>query len=129
MGLFKRKPQPEGAPPVYTGLVMRKHARVDAEGTKQFNGLEILSDTPFAIIPTNVVQKGIAEGYITGENEVIMHWPGGPPEDPWRVTHTAATYTKLTFHTIDGDVDYAVVRNPGKHDGEMLWSYLADRVS
>lgn len=68
--------------------------------------------------------RWIAEGVIAVEGEDIAHAPGGPAEDPWRVTHTWRTFTFVTFianKDADGNlvpVRYAVVQNPGKYDDE-----------
>lgn len=72
-------------------------------------------------------------------------YPGGTPDDPWRVTHTVFEASRVVLHLRDGDVEYRVVRQPGKYDAdgnpveqgaggagdpthEVHWSYLLERI-
>lgn len=72
-------------------------------------------------------------------------YPGGTPDDPWRVTHTVFEASKVVLHMRDGDVEYRVVRQPGKYDAdgnpvekgaagtgdpthEVHWSYLLEKI-
>lgn len=66
-------------------------------------------------VSTNYVAQGIAEGWIETENPQIVHRPGGPAADPWRVTHTFTHADAVVFHMVDGDYRYAVVRQPDKY--------------
>lgn len=69
-------------------------------------------------ISTTVVDRGVAEGWITREGERREHRPGGPAEKPWAVTHTFVHADTLVIHTVDGDVRYRVTGQPDKyHDG------------
>jgi hypothetical protein len=84
-----------------------------------FLGIQIEGDAPKkCMIPTSFAFKGQAEGWLTLEGLSMAHAPGGPPEDPWRVTHSFAQADKIILHTVDGDVVYNVVHNPDKYDDE-----------
>lgn len=66
-------------------------------------------------ISTNLVEQGIHEGWITVEGDKMVHRPGGPPGNLWRVTHSLMQVSSITIHTIDGDVHYQVTRQPDKY--------------
>lgn len=70
---------------------------------------------PLVSLPTSLVDNGRAEGWIDVEGERVVHRPGGPPNDLWRVTHTFRQYDALVFKTVDGDVRYRVIHNPDKY--------------
>src|SRR4051794_9879076 len=54
---------------------------VDSNGAK--------SDPPKNTrVPTKWVVRGSAEGWLTLVGERLVHRPGGPVEDPYRITHT-----------------------------------------
>lgn len=74
-----------------------------------------------------------------------VNYPGGPADDPWRVVHTVFEASLVVFHMRDGDVEYRVVRQPGKYtaDGDPVeqgaggagdpshavhWDYLLERA-
>ncbi|HEY4612511.1 MAG TPA: hypothetical protein VII11_05975, partial [Bacteroidota bacterium] len=63
-------------------------------------------------VSTSFVNKGVAEGFITLEGREVVHRPGGPVDDPWRVTHTFVQADAVVFHFMDGDVRYRVVNQP-----------------
>jgi hypothetical protein len=80
--------------------------------TKGVAGVEHIGEpTPYAEVATSVVARGIAEGWITGTGEVVVHRPGGPPDDPWRVTHTFRHFDTLTI----AGVEYTVTHQPDKY--------------
>lgn len=66
-------------------------------------------------VGTTVVDTGRAEGWIDVEGEQVVHRPGGPAEDRWRVTHTFRHYDTLIFKTADGDLRYRVTHQPDKY--------------
>lgn len=68
-------------------------------------------------VPTSLVDKGRAEGWIEVEGEQVHHRPGGPPDDLWRVTHTFKHYDAIVLKTHDGrdDVRYKVLHQPDKY--------------
>lgn len=79
-------------------------------------GIAFEGDPPKrARVPTSTVSRGLAEGWIEIKGLRPVHRPGGPPADPWKVTHTFSHYDTITFHTVDGDVTYKVVRQPDKY--------------
>jgi hypothetical protein len=98
-------------------------------------GIEIVGKPPKeTYVPNTWVNKAAAEGWLTLEGEQMVHRPGGPPEEPWRVTHTFRHADALVLHTADGDVRYKVVENPDKwpntkndkdegFGGEVRWVY------
>lgn len=88
---------------------------------------------------TGFVTKAVAEGWAELENRNIVHRPGGPAEDPWRVTHTFVQADSITFHLANGDVKYRVVQNPDKFPaeknefnegfgGDVSWMYVLELV-
>lgn len=84
-------------------------------------------------ISTGKVAEGRREGWIEAEGETPVVRSGGPPEDPWRDSHTFIHLDAVTFKTVDGDFRYEVVVNPDKwpkekdgnagHGGEVLHFY------
>jgi hypothetical protein len=80
-------------------------------------GVEIEGTPETATIPTRVINRGVAEGWIELENPRPAHRPGGPPEEPWRVTHTFIHADVIIFKTPDGEdnVRYAIVHQPDKY--------------
>lgn len=100
-------------------------------------GIELIDPPKHLRIGTGKVSQGRAEGWLTVEGESVVHRPGGPREEPWRVTHTFAQVDALVFHTVHGDVRYRVVGNPDKwpaekidgdlgFGGEVRWYYDAE---
>lgn len=79
-------------------------------------GVAIVGDAPARChIPTHFAAGAAAEGWLTLEGEQLVHRPGGPPEEPWRTTHTFVHGEALVIHTTDGDVRYRVVQQPDKY--------------
>jgi hypothetical protein len=70
---------------------------------------------PVIALSTSAVDTGRAEGWIAVDGEQVVHRPGGPPDDLWRVTHTFRHYDTLTFKTVDGDLRYRVTHQPDKY--------------
>jgi hypothetical protein len=103
-------------------------------------GVRVEGDAPKECkLPTSWVIKGQAEGYVELDNPRMVFRPGGPKEEPWRVTHTFTHADSITLHTIDGDVVYRVVEQPDKwpaekndldegFGGEVRWFYLVKLV-
>lgn len=99
-------------------------------------GVVLESAPRTTIIPTTTVNRGRNEGWIFLEGATVKHESGGPPEDPWRVTHTFEPAKAVVFRTVDGDVRYQVVHNPGRYIDEdepgkfrVDWFYLCEKVS
>lgn len=71
------------------------------------------------------VAKAVAEGWAVREEESVAHAPGGPAEEPWRVTHTFVEAVAITFKLVEGEFRYRVVRQPGKDtaSGSVDWTY------
>lgn len=67
-------------------------------------------------ISMSYVANAVAEGWASITNERIVHKPGGPLSDPWRITHTFRHVDTFTIHTIDGDVTYRMTHQPDKYD-------------
>jgi hypothetical protein len=83
-------------------------------------GLEIDGELPHeCAVPTRWVTRGKVEGWLEVEGERVAHRPGGPPEEPWRVTHTFPQADAIILKCVTGDVRYKVVGQPDKyeHDG------------
>lgn len=91
------------------------------------------------VLNTGFVQKALAENFAEMENRSIVHRPGGPEEDPWRVTHSFVQADSITFHFSDQDVKYKVLENPDKYPakknefdegfgGDVRWHYVVELV-
>lgn len=89
-------------------------------------GMRLTSDAhPETSAGMSWVRQGVAQGWIEVQGENVVHAPGGPEGDPWRVTHTFFEADRIVLKTVDGDVVYDVVSNPGKDadTGEVSWKY------
>jgi hypothetical protein len=81
-------------------------------------GVEIVGDPPQeANLPMDYVRRAVAEGWMVGDGENVVHRPGGPPQDKWRVTHTFVHYDTITVKTTTGDLRYRVAHQPDKYAG------------
>jgi hypothetical protein len=79
-------------------------------------GIEIVEPIPtMCRVPMDWVIRGVAEGWAQLHNPKIVHKSGGPPDDEWRITHTFTQADYVTFHTVNGDIRYAVTQNPNKY--------------
>jgi hypothetical protein len=88
-------------------------------------GVEVVGDAPQVTrVPTSWVTRGVAEGWLELVNGRMEHRPGGPPEDPWKVTHSFQHADAIRFKTVDGEpeVVYNVTHQPDKYadDGDGL---------
>lgn len=97
-------------------------------------GVQVEGECPDACrVPMSFVQKGKQEGWIELEGETVQFRPGGPADDPWRVTHTFLQAEKVVLKTVDGDVRFHVTANPDKHgqagdpDAEVRWFFDLER--
>lgn len=78
-------------------------------------GIQIEGKPPKeAELTTSWVANGAAEGWIQLENARPVHRPGGPPENPWALTHTFLHADVIVLKTVEGDVRYSVVDSPDK---------------
>lgn len=78
-------------------------------------GVVIEGDLPQrTALNTGFVSKAVSEGWAELEGRTVVHRPGGPEDDPWRVTHTFVQADAIVFHLVDGDVRYNIVENPDK---------------
>jgi hypothetical protein len=78
-------------------------------------GLKVTSAPALARIPTSFVDRGRNAGWITVEGEQVYHRPGGPPSNPFAITHTFKHVDVIVLHDIDGDVRYRVTHQPDKY--------------
>lgn len=79
-------------------------------------GVEVVGEPPKECrVPTTWVLMGRREGWIELEGEQVVHRPGGPPDEPWRVTHTFVQGDVLVLKCVDGDVRYRITRQPDKY--------------
>lgn len=79
-------------------------------------GIKIEGDVPTeTCFSTALVGNGLIEGWIELENEQIVHRPGGPADDRWRVTHTFRHADFIVLKTVDGDLRYRVTHQPDKY--------------
>lgn len=82
-------------------------------------GIKIEGETPdYCRVPMSFVTGGMAEGWVTLENGRPKHQPGGPPDDPWKITHTFMQADYIVIKTVDGDVRFKVTSQPDKYDDE-----------
>lgn len=114
MTLFRRKESP------VEGLRVRKLADRDADrledGSWPLFGLAFEGDPPRRTrVSMSFVARGEAEGWLELANKRVVHRPGGPPGDVWRVTHTFVHADTITFKTVDGPVQYRVRHLPDKY--------------
>lgn len=98
-------------------------------------GIAIEGKPPTQIeLTTSWVGRGAAEGWIELEGAEVVHRAGGPPENPWGVTHSFVHASAIVLKTVEGDVRYEVVDNPDKwplrkndrdegFGGEVRWFY------
>lgn len=121
------------------GLVVRKLAVDDGlERVKRFDPLtgqpywaspstgEPLPKACAGVVPEGDLPAALrisqkicgAEEWIELVNPRPVHKPAGPPQDPWRSTHTFVHCDELVLHLLDGDVRYRVTRQPDKYDTE-----------
>lgn len=80
-------------------------------GTWPLAGVELLDAPELTEVPVRVVDRGRAEGWITVEGEQVVHRPGGPASDRWRLTHTFRHYDTVTIC----GVRYRVTHQPDKY--------------
>jgi hypothetical protein len=80
-------------------------------------GIKVEGEAPsYTMLSTKFVTLGVAEGWIEIEGERVVHRPGGPASDPWRVTHTFVHADAIIIKTVDGDVRYEVHGEQGQPD-------------
>lgn len=102
-------------------------------------GIEIVDGPKKDSFPTSWVALGVSEGWIKLEGEEVVHRPGGPPENPWAVTHTFVQADAIILDTVDGEVRYEVTGQPDKYPDEkddsgngfggyVNWFYEVERV-
>jgi hypothetical protein len=87
-------------------------------------GLEVVDETnarveppKFTRVPSKWVVRGVAEGWLTLVGVRLEHRPGGPPEDPYRVTHTFTHADEVVLKTTPDqpDIRYQVTHQPDKY--------------
>lgn len=149
----------------YLGLNVRKYAREPKDhaelvfhattGTRPLGGVRFterhsprtsdlagkpVGPPPHIRVPMDYAQR---ESWIQLVNPQAVVKPGGPADDPYRLTHTFLHADALVLHTETGDFRYRVVRQPDKYSGviedggeptdatgdpraEVRWFYDAD---
>lgn len=110
---------------------------------RPFAGLQIEEVLDEVTLSEGLVAQGRAEGWITTDPETDANREirtSGPKDNPWgSPPHVFLHYDRITFHTVDGDVVYAVVENPDKwpeqkdgdagFGGEVRWFYRCELLS
>lgn len=101
-------------------LRLRKHADKSAErnpgGSWPLAGVTIqLDKSGTGLMTTEMLAAGKAEGWISTTGDRVVVRPAGPPDEPMRATHTFIHYDTITFHTLDGDVEFKVTHQPDKY--------------
>lgn len=90
-------------------------------------GWDIIGDAPEeTAVGMHKLREWQQAGFVTTQGDRVVHQPGGPPDDPWRVTHTFHECDVVTFNCVGGQVEYEVTSNPGKDvdgDGQVDWVY------
>lgn len=84
---------------------------------KEVAGVVFDMDAEPTVIALSTKYVG-AEPWIELVNARPVFKPAGPPEDPWRGTHTFVHCDELVLHLADGDRRYAVTHQPDKYDDE-----------
>lgn len=111
------KPRVRGYDPI-TGAATLIDPATRLPSPKPLAGVRIEGETPKrTVVPMSWVQRGVAEGWLRLEGERVQHRPGGPAEEPWRVTHTFLQADAIILACVGGDVRYRVIRQPDKYDG------------
>ena len=108
--------------------LVNPHTEGDAHEPWPLLGLVIEGDPPATCrVPMSFVQLGVDEGWIELDNPRPAHRPGGPPANPWKVTHTFIHADAIVLKTIDGDVRYRVTHQPDKYvDGNDAAELVTD---
>lgn len=90
------------------------------DGTWPAAGIKLEHDEPPATltVPMDWAIRAQSEGWVTLGGATVVHRPGGPADDQWRVTHTFTHAETLTIHTVDGDVTYRVTHQPDKYHAD-----------
>lgn len=86
-------------------------------------GVRVEGDPPkLTRVPTSWVTRGITEGWLETVNLRVEHRPGGPPHDPWRVTHTFTHTDEIILKAPEpkDDVRYQVVHQPDKYADDSV---------
>lgn len=80
-------------------------------------------------VPVKLLWKWRAEGWVTVDppDGRPVHRPGGPPENPWTVTHTFVHVDQATFSFRSGPVTARVIHQPDKYADYSEATY-PDRV-
>lgn len=81
-------------------------------------GIQIIDPPQKTVVDTGFIGKAVGEGWVQLEDSEVVHRPGGPPEDLWRVTHTFVHCKAINFQTVDGVIRYVVTRQPDKYANE-----------
>jgi hypothetical protein len=124
--------------------------------TNQMEPWPLLGVTVEGEVPTldrisaDYVARAVVEGWAEWFGHRMEHKPGGPPEDPWLVTHTFHQADKIVFHVllpdkgqwaegttlVKRDLVYSVVSQPGKHEDasepsgwRIDWTFQLELVS
>lgn len=100
------------------GLRIHKLAdRSDGRGAPwPLAGVRLLDAPDATQIPTNVVADAIAQGWATGEDgRQVVRPSGRTPDDLTKPPHVFVHYSRIIFHTLDGDVTYRVLHQPDKY--------------
>lgn len=81
------------------------------------------------VLSTSFVARGQAEGWLELVNPRVVHRPGGPPEDRWRVTHTFTHVEAIVFKALEENVRYRVTHQPDKYvDGRPDTARVTDEI-
>jgi hypothetical protein len=66
-------------------------------------------------VPVKTITRGIVEGWAELVNPQMVFRPGGPPEEPYRVTHAFTHADEIIFKGVNGNVRYKVTQQPDKY--------------
>ncbi|HEX8106098.1 MAG TPA: hypothetical protein VF516_00155 [Kofleriaceae bacterium] len=78
-------------------------------------GVELVDAPDTCRVPTNWVNKAVAEGWAELVGPAVVMRPGGPASDPASVLHQFLHAEALRIHTLDGPVTYRITRQPDKY--------------
>jgi hypothetical protein len=84
----------------------------------ELEGVEPEGEVPDRFtVPMKLLQAWRAEGWVSCEPPEgrVVHRPGGPPEDPWRITHTFLHYDRVTLGFLSDPIAATVTHQPDKY--------------
>jgi hypothetical protein len=111
------KPRIPGYDP-FTGERTLMHPETLAPLPYEMEGVEVEGELPERFtVPVKLLWKWRGEGWVTLDppDGRPVHRPGGPPDNPWAITHTFVHVDQATFDFLSGPVTARVAHQPDKY--------------